>query len=128
MPGVLAITASNYQNEKVTVDEMEGFNKLSNSTKEYLNAFPLVVICDDSDFVAKTLNNFLWVTFTRSNPANDIHGIDSFTENKHWGCKSSLLIDARSKPHHAPPLVKDSKVEAFVDSLAAKGKSLNGIY
>src|SRR3546814_12412271 len=38
-------------------------------------------------------------------------GINSFTENKHWGCSGSLIIDARIKPHHAPPLVKDPEIE-----------------
>jgi 4-hydroxy-3-polyprenylbenzoate decarboxylase len=47
--------------------------------------FPLVVVVDDSGFTARTLNNFLWVTFTRANPASDLHGIGEFTHNKHWG-------------------------------------------
>lgn len=89
--------------------------------------FPLVILCDDSDFLSKNLNNFLWATFTRSNPSHDIHGVDSFVENKHWGCRGSLIIDARIKPHHAPPLIKDSEIEKRVDALAVKGKSLFGI-
>src|SRR5205085_7011874 len=42
-----------------------------------LRSFPLIVIVDDTDFAAWNLNNWLWVTFTRSNPANDVHGVDS---------------------------------------------------
>jgi 4-hydroxy-3-polyprenylbenzoate decarboxylase len=38
-----------------------------------------------------------------------------------------LIIDARLKPHHAPPLVEDPAVSKRVDALAAKGKSLHGI-
>ena len=38
--------------------------------------FPLWVIVDDADFAARTLNNFLWITFTRSNPATDVYGVD----------------------------------------------------
>ena len=72
-------------------------------------------------------NNFLWITFTRSNPSHDVHGIQSFTENKHWGCNGSLIIDARIKPHHAPELVKDPSIEKRVDALGGKGKSLYGI-
>ena len=34
-----------------------------------VNRFPLIVVVDDSQFTARRLNNFLWVTFTRSNPA-----------------------------------------------------------
>ncbi len=89
--------------------------------------FPLIVVVDDSDFTARTLNNFLWVTFTRSNPAVDIYGRDAFMENKHWGCRGSLIIDARIKPHHAPPLVEDPDIEKGVDALGTPGGPLHGI-
>jgi 4-hydroxy-3-polyprenylbenzoate decarboxylase len=78
--------------------------------------FPMIVLCDDSKFVAETINNFLWVTFTRCNPANDIYGIESFVLNKHWGCKGSVIFDARKKPHHAPELIKNDDVEKKVDT------------
>ncbi|MCX6296541.1 MAG: 3-octaprenyl-4-hydroxybenzoate carboxy-lyase, partial [Bacteroidetes bacterium] len=97
------------------------------SDGEQQKSFPLLILCDDPDFVSQKLNNFLWVTFTRSNPSHDIYGIDSFTENKHWGCNGSLIIDARIKPHHAPPLIKDPEIEKCVDALGVKGKSLFGI-
>jgi 4-hydroxy-3-polyprenylbenzoate decarboxylase len=89
-----------------------------------LRAFPLLVIVDDSPFTARTLNNFLWVTFTRSNPAADIDGVDAFTRQKHWGCSGPLVIDARIKPHHAPPLVEDPEVTRRIDALAARGGPL----
>ncbi len=92
-----------------------------------LNDFPLIVIVDDSEFTARTLNNFLWVTFTRSNPAADIYGIGAFNHCKHWGCEGSLVVDARCKPHHAPPLVDDPEVERRVDLLGAPGGPLHGI-
>lgn len=85
-----------------------------------INQFPLVVVCDDADFVAQQFDNFLWVTFTRSNPALDIHGVQSQTVHKHWGCRGSLIIDARSKAHHAPPLVPDADVSAKIDALASR--------
>ena len=92
-----------------------------------INGFPLVVVVDHSDFAAKTLENFLWTTFTRSNPATDVYGIEPFYLDKHWGCFGSLVIDARSKPHHAPPLVEDPAVTRRVDALAARGGPLHGI-
>lgn len=92
-----------------------------------LTGFPLIVVVDDSEFAARTLNNWLWVTFTRSNPAADIDGIGAFTDQKHWGCTGPLMIDARIKPHHAPPLVEDPAVTKRVDQLAAKGGPLHGI-
>jgi 4-hydroxy-3-polyprenylbenzoate decarboxylase len=87
----------------------------------------LVVLCDDSDFVARNLDNFVWTTFTRSNPATDVHGVGATIEHKHWGCRGPLVIDARGKPHHAPPLVEDPKVTAAVDRLFQKGGPLAGI-
>lgn len=92
-----------------------------------INNFPLIIIVDDSDFCAAALNNWLWVTFTRSNPAADIYGIAAWCRNKHWGCDGSLVIDARSKAHHAPPLVDDPRIEKQVDELGAAGGPLHGI-
>jgi 4-hydroxy-3-polyprenylbenzoate decarboxylase len=88
----------------------------------------LVVIADDSDFTARSLRDFLWVTFTRSNPAVDIDGLGAFTVDKHWGCTGPLVIDARIKPHHAPPLQDDPAIERRVDALAAPGGPLHGVY
>jgi 4-hydroxy-3-polyprenylbenzoate decarboxylase len=90
-------------------------------------AFPLIVVVDDSEFAAGTLNNFVWTTFTRSNPAADVYGIGAFTHQKHWGCSGPLVIDARIKAHHAPPLVEDPEVSRRVDALAAQGGPLHGL-
>jgi len=92
-----------------------------------LSGLPLLVLCDDAGFTAETVNNFVWVTFTRSNPSHDVHGIGSFIEHKHWGCRGPLVIDARRKPHHAPPLERDPAVERRVDRLGERGASLHGI-
>ncbi|HEX7447853.1 MAG TPA: 3-octaprenyl-4-hydroxybenzoate carboxy-lyase, partial [Pirellulales bacterium] len=89
--------------------------------------WPLWAIVDDSAFTTHTLNNFLWVTFTRSNPAADLDGAGSFVHHKHWGCRGPLVIDARSKPHHAPPLIEDPEVNRRVEALAASGRPLHGI-
>jgi len=93
-----------------------------------IRGFPLIVIVDDSEFTARTERNFLWVTFTRSDPAADIEGIGAFIDKKHWGCSGPLVIDARIKPHHAPPLVDDPEIERRVDELAAPGGPLHGVY
>lgn len=93
-----------------------------------LDSFPLIVVSDDSRFTAASLDNFLWVTFTRSDPAADIYGVGASTSCKQWGCSGPLVIDARVKPHHAPPLIEDPAVERRVDQLAAPGGPLHGIY
>ena len=40
----------------------------------------------------------------------------------------SLVIDARLKAHHAPPLVEDPQVSKRVDALAAPGGPLHGLF
>ncbi len=125
MPGILAVDAPKYVS---TIEAQKQTDILNNHLKnEVLNGLPLIILCDDAGFTAQTINNFVWVTFTRSNPSHDIHGINSFTEHKHWGCKGPLIIDARIKPHHAPPLIKDAAVEKRVDKLGEKGGDLYGI-
>ena len=91
------------------------------------SALPLIVVADDSDFTARTLNNWLWTVFTRSDPASDIMGVHPQIFRKHWGCRGPLVIDARLKPHHAPPLVEDPAISRRVDELASRGGPLHGI-
>ena len=116
-PGILFITGIKYQDENTEAKSIEKLGAYLSDQRESLNGFPLIIISDDSSFTSKTLNNFLWVTFTRSNPAKDIYGVDSYTEHKHWGCKGSLIIDARIKPHHAPIMEKIPEIEKRVDAL-----------
>ena len=92
-----------------------------------LRSWPLVVIVDDSEFASASLENFLWITFTRSNPAADVHGAGSTVHQKHWGCTGPLVIDARLKPHHAPPVVEDRETSARIDALCRSGGPLAGI-
>lgn len=93
-----------------------------------INRFPLVLLVEDSDFAAASHENWLWQAFTRSNPASDMHGVGAFTRDKHWGCEGSLLLDARAKPHHAPPLMEDPSVTRRVEELAARGGPLAGLF
>jgi len=123
LPGILAIHGPKFVPGS---DQICTFCR-SFGTDDPICSFPLIVIVDDSEFTARNLGNFLWVTFTRSNPAADIEGIDSFIDQKHWGCRGPLVIDARIKPHHAPPLVEDPEIERRVDALAAPGGPLHGI-
>lgn len=125
IPGVIVIDGkafSSYEEEKQALAAWTAAAKEVDWT-----GIACIVLADDAEFVAANVNNFVWVTFTRSNPAYDIYGIDSFNNFKHWGCYGPVIIDARAKPHHAPDLIKDPSVEKRVDQLGAKGGSLHGI-
>ena len=124
LPGVIALQTKAFTNYQAAKKELESLSNQLSIINYQLNNYPLIIVCDSSDFVSETLNNFLWVTFTRCNPSHDMYGIDSFTENKHWGCNGPLVFDARIKPHHAPPVEKDAATEKQIDRLFEKGGSL----
>lgn len=75
--------------------------------------FPLITIADDSHFAAKNIDNWLWVTFTRSDPAADIYGANENIQQKHWQCDAPLLIDARMKSQMQKPVEEDAKIESL---------------
>ncbi len=125
LPGVLMLDGKAFTTYEKEIDLIGLWSKACEGI--LLEGIQLIVLVDDAAFAAETVNNFVWVTFTRSNPAYDIYGVDSFTTFKHWGCRGPLIIDARTKPHHAPALIKDESIERRVDRLAAKGGSLHGV-
>jgi 4-hydroxy-3-polyprenylbenzoate decarboxylase len=120
MPGVVALQIDKYTSHQDGIKEMTLLNEKLKNHHQDLESIPMIIVCDDADFTAQTLNNFVWVAFTRCNPSHDIHGIAAFTENKHWGCKGPMIIDARIKPHHAPVLEKEEAVEKRVDEILKK--------
>ena len=126
LPGVLVLQGPKFENYEKAKKDFENFNKEANQKNINLDGFPLIVIVDDASFTAATLKNWLWVTFTRSNPSHDVYGINSFTEFKHFSC-DNMVIDARIKPHHAPVLEKNADIEKRVDKLFEKGGSLNSL-
>ena len=109
-PGILVVGASKFTTYAETIEQMQELT----AGLELPDEIPLVVVVDDLAFTTESVANWLWVTFTRSNPSHDIYGVQAFTEFKHWGCKGALVIDARIKPHHAPPLIEDEDVTATV--------------
>lgn len=124
LPGIIAVSGKSFKNYE---QNQEDITDLANQLKvNDLDKIAMIVLCDDADFASRTLNNFLWVSFTRANPSHDLHGVDSFIKFKHWGCKGPLIIDARIKQHHAPELIVNSNVKRKVDSLFTKGGALYG--
>ncbi len=127
MPGVIAVQSQPFTDYAAARQELADVCASLEAREGLgLEGVPLIILCDDSAMVSDTLSNFLWVTFTRSNPSHDMYGTNSSYEFKHWGC-DNMIIDARIKPHQAPPLVPDADVERRVDRLFASGGSLSSI-
>jgi 4-hydroxy-3-polyprenylbenzoate decarboxylase len=115
MPGVIAVNASTY-----TTAALQNALLGQGETLLAEEGVVMIIRTEDPKWMASDLNNFLWATFTRTNPSHDIEAIDAYTVNKHWGAKGPLVFDATIKPHHAPPVLKDAAVEKRVDAILEK--------
>jgi len=115
MPGVIALNAAT-----ATIHSIQ--EKLKGQGENLLeqDGIAMIIITEDATWMAAEFNNFIWAAFTRTNPSKDIEGVDSYINNKHWGCKGPLIFDATIKKHHAPAVVKDNEVEKKVSAILSK--------
>ncbi|MGE0593135.1 MAG: UbiD family decarboxylase [Vicinamibacterales bacterium] len=60
--------------------------------------WPLVVVTDEPARAAASPMNFLWTTFTRFEPAADIHAAERRIVRNHVAFRGPIVIDARLKP------------------------------
>ncbi|MBD5552741.1 MAG: UbiD family decarboxylase [Desulfovibrio sp.] len=128
MPGVVAIAGPAHNLERDCQDEaiQKEICPLLAAWRER-EKFPLVIIVDDPDFCAASLNNFLWTTFTRSDPARDCYGASASLKLKHWGCAAPLVIDSRLKKFQPEPLADEPAMSDYIAMLAANGGPLAGL-
>ncbi|SDX83005.1 UbiD family decarboxylase [Paenibacillus sp. CF384] len=126
MPGIVAIQGPAFRDYAEAAQQFQALSEAIHA-KGSIDGCPTIIVCDDSRFVSETLNNFLWTTFTRSNPSHDIYGVNSYYEFKHWAC-DNVIIDARTKPHQAPPLLQDPVVEENIKRFFVEGASLSGVH
>ena len=127
MPGVAAFQSKPYVDEPTTLKEMKRINETLKQKTDQSFGVPLLIWCDDAQFTAQSIKNFLWVAFTRTNPSHDIYGIGEFYAHKHWGSIGPIILDARIKPHHAPPVVLDPAMIKKTDRFFGQGGCLEGI-
>jgi 4-hydroxy-3-polyprenylbenzoate decarboxylase len=115
MPGVIAVNAAT-----ATIHSIQ--EKLKGQGENLLeqDGIAMIIITEDATWMAAEFNNFIWAAFTRTNPSKDMEGVDSYINNKHWGCKGPLIFDATIKKHHAPAVVKDNEVEKKVSAILSK--------
>ena len=66
--------------------------------------WPLVVVTDEPARAARSDINFLWTTFTRFEPAADIHAADRRIVRNHIAYRGPIVIDARMKPWYPKEL------------------------
>ena len=76
--------------------------------------WPLVVLTDEPARAAASAMNFLWTTFTRFEPAADIHSADRRIVRNHIAYRGPIVIDARLKPGFPKELSADPDTAALV--------------
>jgi 4-hydroxybenzoate decarboxylase subunit C len=74
----------------------------------------LLVLTDEPRRAAASPINFLWTTFTRFEPAADVHAAAVETLRNHLSYRSPILIDARLKPGFPRELHADPDTAALV--------------
>jgi 4-hydroxy-3-polyprenylbenzoate decarboxylase len=119
MPGVVMLKLNNYTTNEAAKKEIAELAERLKATNE-LSGIAQFVLYNDFDFGTDVLKDYLWITYTRSNPSHDVYGVDEFVTNKHWGCKGPVIIDARKKPHHAPELIIDKSASEKAEKLLKK--------
>ncbi|MDD7986520.1 UbiD family decarboxylase [Lentisphaera marina] len=116
MDGVLALDIGKWQSSDQAREEGERL------ARELIagEGVAMIVLTEESEFCAQSISNFLWLTFTRSDPAADVYGLNSEVIDKHWSCEAPMIIDARIKSHHAPVLEEDPAVAKRADEVLGK--------
>jgi UbiD family decarboxylase len=76
--------------------------------------WPLVVVTDEPKRAAASPMNFLWTTFTRFEPAADVHAASTRIVRHHVVLEPPIVIDARRKPSLPRELSCDPETAATV--------------
>jgi UbiD family decarboxylase len=76
--------------------------------------WPLVVVSDEPERAVRSEMNFLWTTFTRFEPAADIHSASQRVVRHHIAYEPPIVIDARMKPWYPKEVSCDSRTAATV--------------
>ena len=71
---------------------------------ESFASWPLIVVTDEPTRASRSDMNFLWTTFTRFEPAADIHASERTIVRNHISYRGPIVIDARMKPWYPKEL------------------------
>ncbi len=77
--------------------------------------WPMVVLVDDAAQAARSDMNFLWITFTRFEPAADVYTRAKSIVRNHRVFQAPLVIDARMKPSYPDELFCDELTKKLVN-------------
>jgi UbiD family decarboxylase len=105
-PGALVIEGPSFEQDRNFAANIARDSALKN--------WPLVVLCDSAKKCARSPMNFLWTTFTRFEPAADIHASGTDIIRNHLAYTPPIVIDARMKPWYPKELFCDPETKDLV--------------
>jgi UbiD family decarboxylase len=105
-PGCLVLGGPSYAKEPGAGERIAGHASFA--------PWPLLVLTDTPRRAAKSAMNFLWTTFTRFEPAADIHAAERRLVRNQVSFTPPILIDARLKPGFPAELSCAPEVAATV--------------
>jgi 3-polyprenyl-4-hydroxybenzoate decarboxylase len=107
-PGALVVEGATYAEDKdlpKTIAQQTAFD-----------AWPLLILVDDAARATRNTINFLWTTFTRFEPAADLHARTERILRSHITRTGPLIIDARMKPWFPKEVKPDEATAELVTS------------
>jgi 3-polyprenyl-4-hydroxybenzoate decarboxylase len=104
--GCLALEGLPYSEEPAQAKRLAREKAFSN--------WPLLVLLDDAGIARSTID-FLWTTWTRFEPAADIHAAEERVVRHHLSYTGPVVIDARLKPGLPKELVVGDDIKDVVD-------------
>jgi UbiD family decarboxylase len=100
--GCLVVGGASFETEPKAAERL--------ARHESFAEWPLVVLTDEPRRAARSPINFLWTTFTRFEPAADIHAAATEVARHHLIHRPPIVIDARLKPGFPKELASDPDV------------------
>ena len=105
-PGCLVVTVPPYADERDVAARVAAHPAFAD--------WPLIVLSDDAARAVRSPVNFLWTTFTRFEPAADVHARAVQVVRNHIAYTSPIVIDARMKPWYPAELACRPDIAATV--------------
>ncbi len=106
-PGCLVVSGPDFESERDLPRRLAAWDAFRD--------WPLLVVADDVS-IADHVPSFLWATFTRFEPAADIHARSERIVRHHVSLEGPVILDARMKPTYPDELIPDPEVARRVES------------
>lgn len=106
-PGCAVVSGPAHQGEPAAAARLAAAQDLAD--------WPLVILVDDAVTTCRSSINFLWTTFTRFEPAADIHAAQTEVRRNQVVYRGPIVIDARFKTSYPAELFADANTESLVE-------------